>query len=345
MLRTLSTLVVLLLASLAADAASLVYGVDGIKFAWASDDKVAFMTATGQQIRFSITDIAADGHCASTTGNGWALKQNTAYYAYAPYNVSYSINENTAQQLPVSYADQQQMGNDNTSHLFASAFFCGSVNITPETPAANVALKPMTAVVRIMGTFPKPVVVTKVSLTAAAAQIPLSGYMNIVEQKFVPADVTSTISIQTDNISVANGEAAIAYITLPPCSLSGDDITATFHTVDGDAYETVVRGFDIESGLTYCIGGNASPTTPTDYVPEVNGTASSPVVIASDLPIQGSYVPTPPTPPAPPTAINSTSVSTSSAGYDILGRRSAGGRASIVINNGKKKINHRYENK
>lgn len=329
MSRFLSTTILLLLTTLNINAASLIFGDGGIYFLWEDNDRVGFLTSTGLQIGFGMQIIADDGHCASTTGYGWSLKADTRYYAYAPYNVSYSVNEDTAAWLPVSYAGQQQNGNDNTEHLKSNVFLCGSVSAN-STSAANVQLRPMTSVLRITDTFPKETTITSIQLHLDVPLIPLGGYMNLIDESFTATELASSISIKTENLNVAGNEPATVYVTLPPCDLSGSTLAITFHCADGTHYTKDLDGFNIERGQTYSIGEQLEPTTAKTYTPLTDGTLSNPTVISNDMPIAQSFIPT------NISTVHATAQPTPE--FDLSGRRNHHAYRNIVIQGGKKII-------
>lgn len=331
MLKPLLISTILSLTALTASATSFVFGTDGIRVLWESSDKIGFLPSNGLQIRFGINDIAADGHCAKTTGYGWALKTGAPYYTYAPYNKSYSTNENVATQLPVSYTGQHQDGNGSTAHLASYAFLAGNVYATTAMPIATVPLRPMTSVIRITERFTKVATLTKVVLSFETEMIPIEGYMNLVEERFQASELATSITLTTDNFTVGANEDAVLYLTLPPCSLSGNTLTMTFYTADGKSYKKTLKAFDIYSGYTYCIGGSAKATTAKEYTPVTDGTTVNPVVVSSDMPVFQSYV---------ATCIKNISIEHNTTKYDILGRHCRDAKGKIIIKNGKKIINN-----
>lgn len=303
------------------------YDNNGIRCLWDDADRMGFMTATGLQIRFGITAIASDGHCATATGYGWSLKNDLQYYVYAPYRTEYSLNENVASMLPVSYLQQRQKGNDNTDHLADYAFLAGRAYVSSTMPIANADLYPMTSVVRIAEKFSKATTITQVELSVGTPLLPTGGYMNLVENCFEPTDFATAITLTTDNLSVGEGEEAVVYFTLPPCTLSGGKMTITFIDVNGKKYVKDLDAFDVDQGCTYCIGSTNTPSEPATYAPATNGTAKAPVVILNDMPVRKSYV---------ATSINDIHHGASSERYDLLGRRCAPSYKGIEIINGKK---------
>lgn len=328
MKRTLILLLLMVVCYVQTHAFLLQYGEKGMVFAWQSTDYVGLLTESSTQMRYGISSIAEDEHCASLFSAGWSLKQDVTYYAYAPFNPQYSIAESHASSLLADFSVQQQTGNGNTDHLSQHAFYVGNVRVNAETPDATIHLHPLTAVVRFTRKFDVPVTLKKVQLSVDDHLIPLLGTVNLLEESFTPLGYAKTITLDIEDIQVSEGEDVAVYLTLPSCNLEGHTIMITYTATDGTCYEQSVDGFDICSGSTYCIGATATATEPQTYTPETNGTKDAPMAVACDLPIAGTYIPT-------DIRTLKTDVANDEP-CDLLGRRTQGGQRGIMIYKGKK---------
>lgn len=311
------------------NAKSVVYNTTGIHYLWDSSDRIGFLTGNGLQIGFGVTDVANEGYTAVTSGYGWALKAGSTYYAYAPYNASYSVDENVASQLPVNYESQEQEGNDNANHLADRLFLSGKVDVTAASTLTPIVLRPLTSVLRIERKFAKAAEIKKVELSVASKLIPLAGYMDITKGSFVPTELASDVTLGTRNMHVDANGTAVVYLTLPPCQLAGNTLTITFVDADDDRYDVTLDAFNVESGYTYCIGGNASPSTSVTYDSDAEGTPATPVIVTGNLPVYGSW---------DVTGIDNVRIEHSAKAYDMLGRSTRASQRGIEIINGKKII-------
>ena len=80
------------------------------RFLWASGDKVGIVSENGSQLCFPIQDEDDGKTSAHFDGRGWALLSSTHYLAYYPFIADYDLNY---QAVPVSYAGQEQSGNNS----------------------------------------------------------------------------------------------------------------------------------------------------------------------------------------------------------------------------------------
>lgn len=311
------------------NAKSVVYNTTGIHYLWDSNDRIGFLTGNGLQIGFGVTDVANEGHTAVTSGYGWALKAGSTYYAYAPYNASYSVDENVASQLPVNYESQEQEGNDNANHLADRLFLSGKVDVTAASTLSPISLRPITSVLRIEQRFAKATEIKTVELSVASRLIPLAGYMDITKGCFVPTELASAITLTTRNMHVDANGTAVVYLTLPPCQLAGNILTITFVDANNNRHNMALDAFDIESGYTYCIGGNATPSESATYDTNTEGSPVNPILVTGNLPIYGSWE---------ATGIKDMRVEHSAKAYDVLGRSSRISQRGVEIINGKKII-------
>lgn len=310
------------------NAVTLNFGADGIVFLWSSEDKIGLLTENSVQMRYSISSIAEDGHCATFSSPGWALKDDVTYYAYAPFNTQYSVRENRATALPVDFSVQQQTGNDNTDHLSQHAFYVGNVRVGETQTDAIIRLRPMTSVLRLSRHFDAEAEITQVQISVDDYLIPLLGTMNLVQESFTSMGNARVLTLSTSEMLVPADGEAIAYITLPACNLEGQQINVRFVDSKGNRYEDRVDGFDIQPGCTYCIGQEMEKSQPGEYTPQTPGTAEAPVVVVNDMPIVGSSL---------PTGIAAVPADRSSVmAYDLMGRRVAESYSGVKITNGVK---------
>ena len=313
-----------------ANAFTLRFDACGISFAWTATDNVGMMTEEGAQMRYGVCSIAEDEHSATLQCPGWALKEDMAYYAYAPYNSQYSVWENRATSLPVDYSLQRQTGNDNTDHLGQHAFYMGSVKAGGAETDATLHMRPMTSVVRLSRRLGRKASITQILLSVDENLFPLLGYMNLKEESFVGTAFSRSLTLLTHDMQVPAGEEAVAFLTLPACNLEGHTIHITFVDANGNRYEDEADGFDIRPGQTYCIGGETDTTEARDITSETQGTADTPLAVAQDMPIAASFL---------LTGIATTAPQRDTGqAYDLLGRRKAGRRGGVTIVGGKLKV-------
>lgn len=329
MTKIITIVCVLLLMVATASAVTLTRGADGVIFGWQVGDRVGFLTAEGVQMPFRVADIAADNHSATVQSPGWSLKHDVCYYAYAPYNTRYTTAECRATALPLDISLQQQTGNDNTDHLGAQSFYMGRVMVAQSDTDVQVNLYPLTSVLRITQRMRVPFDLKQVLVTVGDHKIPLLGTVNLINGEFTPQANARTLTLNTADIHAARGEDITVYLTMPPCNLEGETIEIVFVANDGETDEWILPGFDIQSGYTYCIGGDQDATEAQSYTPMAQGTVSTPVVLAADMPIAGSYI-------ATRINVQRTSETRSHTPYSLWGLPLSSPSKGIMISNGKK---------
>ena len=218
-----------------------------ISFRWSAKDTVGIFPDKGDQVSFPIEEGAGTG-TAVFNGGGWALKSQSTYVAYYPYN----YDNRTGEAIPMTYEGQTQVGNDNLDNLTKCDYIVSSIS-TPSNGEASFQFKHMGALARFVLTVPEDATFTEFILSSDEEIFPVSQTMNV---RTNPVAITNkkmskTISMSLSGISASAGSTVTLYMLLPAVNLNAKNLTATLVESYYKKYSTTITGKNYESGKAY----------------------------------------------------------------------------------------------
>ena len=217
-----------------------------ISFRWSAKDTVGIFPDKGDQVEFPIKAGAGTG-TAVFNGGGWALKSQSTYVAYYPYN----YDNRTGEAIPMTYEGQTQVGNDNLDNLTKCDYIVSSIS-TPSNGEASFQFKHMGALARFVLTVPEDATFTEFILSSDEEIFPVGQTMNV---RTNPVAITNkkmskTISMSISGISASAGSTVTLYMLLPAVNLNDKNLTATLASAS-KKYIATITGKNYESGKAY----------------------------------------------------------------------------------------------
>lgn len=242
----LSLLVMLSLTDIFASSYSFVPST-GIKFSWQTSDVIGLYTESGSRVRCAVQ--SANSNTAVFGLGGWALVDNSHYYAYSPYTSKYVEDGNVITALPISFLGQQQQSNNSTAHLAACDFMMSQ--FTTGTGSASVNYSHIGSIIRIEWTIPQTKTLTSLTLSTDDDSFISEANMNLPMQIITATKRSASATLALSNIHIQANATLVAYMMVAPTDLKGKTITATLTAIDGTTLNATLDGATILAGKVY----------------------------------------------------------------------------------------------
>lgn len=265
------------------------FDTDGnVQFGWKLKDGVGTYTVAGSRLYGEVETVDANPLYAILTLKGWSTVANTNYYAYAPYTTRYVTEGHEITSLPISYSGQQQVRNDDASHLAAYDFMMA--RYTTGDTTADIQLRHLGSVIRMEWRLDKGTTFKSLTLAANESLFVTDATMSLPAQSVTPIAMSSTFSLNLEGVSTDDGQSLVTYIIIYPLDITGKSLKATLLTADGKEFVTTIEGEQFIAGKSYnvvlgyagCSGGEiVSPRSTTSTTPA--STLYAPSVEASDF--------------------------------------------------------------
>lgn len=226
------------------------------RFLWASGDKVGIVSENGSQLCFPIQDEDDGKTSAHFDGRGWALLSSTHYLAYYPFIADYDLNY---QAVPVSYAGQEQSGNNSYANLGRYAFWVAQ-GVSPDEGQLHFSFKDVGSVIR----FSVPVVAgqyTSASMILDDELFALQGTVDLSAGDGILANplMSSQLDLALNECTVANdGENLVGFLMTYPLNASGHPIRVLSTLADGTSVLSVIAGRSFDVGKAAAISAKTS---------------------------------------------------------------------------------------
>ena len=217
-----------------------------ISFRWSAKDTVGIFPDKGDQVEFPIEAGAGTG-TAVFNGGGWALKSQSTYVAYFPYN----YDNRTGEAIPMTYKGQTQVGNDNLDNLTKCDYIVSSIS-TPSNGEASFQFKHMGALARFVLTVPEAATLTEFTLSSEDEVFPVGQTVNVRTNPIAITNkkMSKSISMSLSGISASAGSTVTLYMLLPAVNLNDKNLTASLASAS-TRYTATIIGKNYESGKAY----------------------------------------------------------------------------------------------
>lgn len=229
-------------------------GVDvnaaGAQFSWNNGDRIGTFSNDPHTGDLYFTVDAADGsNVAYFNGGGYALRANTQYCAYYPYDRTNGVDLHA---IKVSFTGQAQNGNDNTAHLSKYIYLYCPFAHTNDEAGVVFALHHLCSLVRFRLTVPGIADLTKMRITFPSSKpLMTSGTYDLSENTPVlTAETKATqLDITLSNVATVAGDVVTVYAMLPPANYEGETLTVSL--IGTHTYKGTVDGKNLLAGSCY----------------------------------------------------------------------------------------------
>lgn len=264
----------------------------GLELSWQTDDRVGVTTGnvsygTMEQLSFwTSSKESASRLDRSLYAVGYQLKPTTTYYSYSPYKW---VENFDAHNIRCRYDQQKQSGNGSTSGLALCDY--QMTKATTSTSDCTFPYRHIGGVMRISFLAPTAMTIAELKITTDTPTLATTAVMDIIDQKVVLEGYAAALKLTTENISVAKGEEAVLYLSIPAQDLSSTMISISVKDDKGaETSIATLKGPNIKAGylydmpLTKVSRAAAKAFAPTkEAAPQKAAGISNPVAHAEDI--------------------------------------------------------------
>ena len=154
-------------------------------------------------------------------GGGWALRLDTRYSTYYPFN----FENRDPERIPISYIGQKQTGNGSMNHL-GDYFFCATEPTLAENGQVSFLLRNIGGVIWFRITLPDPATYTEIALVTDNNMFTTEGYYslktltseNIADSKFnavVSTRKSSRMTLALNDVMTSSENETVNAAELP----------------------------------------------------------------------------------------------------------------------------------
>ena len=220
---------------------------DQLKFAWQWDDAIAVVPQTGHPLRFPIDVETIQGNTALFDGSSWALRTDTKYAAFFPYDKN--LADKYLWGIPVDYRGQTQTNYMKYDYLAAGA-------VQPKDGAVKFDMKRLSAILKIQVYIPSQKHFQYITLIAPEPLFTVKGQVDLNDSaptiskvkemsKFISTDLTMD--------KTSTGANYTFYLMIPPTDLNGTTLSFRITSDSGDAMQATFTGKNFEAEKAYFI--------------------------------------------------------------------------------------------
>ena len=228
-----------------------------LKFVWQENDAIGVVPMNGWSLGFPIHSENAQGNTAVFDGGDWALKTDTKYAAFFPFDKK--ISEKDIRHIPIDYTGQTQANWMKYDFLATGA-------VKPKDGAVKFTMKRLSTILKIKAAFYANNI-SKIRYVTLVAPEPLFGAKGTLdlsgsEPVYTPENLTKFINTDMGVDKSLSSSSQMIYFTfylmIPPTDLSGKELKLIFNSDLGTAKEATFNGQNFEAGKAYSIIVSAS---------------------------------------------------------------------------------------
>ena len=228
-----------------------------LKFVWQENDAIGVVPMNGRPLSFPIHAENAQKNTAVFDGGDWALKSDTKYAAFFPFDKK--ISEKDIRHIPIDYTGQTQANWMKYDFLATGA-------VKPKDGAVKFTMKRLSAILKIQAAFYASNISTIRYATLIAPE-PLFGVKGTLdlsgsEPVYTPEGLTKFINTDIGVEKSLSSSSQMIYFTfyliIPPTDLSGKELKLIFNSDLGTAEEASFTGQNYEAGKAYSINVSAA---------------------------------------------------------------------------------------
>lgn len=213
-----------------------------------------------------------EGNAAFTIKNGgsnsgvftndiFALKPNSTYYAFYPYDSKVRIEAYT-----VDFTGQVQTANGSTAHIGARNYMSAEVN-TDASGAANISFQNLAAVIQVVIPIEESDTYTRVILASESADFVSEGILNMKTGSMTANANSPQMTVTLgQGIAMNQGETLVVNILTAPVDLNGKTLSAILETSTQTFTFENLKGMNIEKGMAYKVDCKTEEIEETPYL-------------------------------------------------------------------------------
>ena len=205
------------------------------KIVWGEKDTIGIYPNSGDQLSFPIVEGVGTSECVFN-GGGWALKADSTYTAYSPFNRSYYYKDK--KELPISMLGQKQVGNNNSTHLGKYDIQAAKGN-KPTNGSLTFALKRKVAFVRFDLTAPKAATWKSITLESDA-HFPVEATMDLSKETptLTTTSSSNSVTLELEDVNTNDSLHIVAYMAFLPVDITNKSLSIKLTNNEGNEYSS-----------------------------------------------------------------------------------------------------------
>ena len=205
------------------------------KIVWGEKDTIGIYPNSGDQLSFPIVEGVGTSKCVFN-GGGWALKADSTYTAYSPFNRSYYYKDK--RELPISMLGQKQVGNNNSTHL-GKYDIQAAIGNKPTNGSLTFALKRKVAFVRFDLTAPKAATWKSITLESDA-HFPIEATMDLSKETptLTTTSSSNSVTLELEDVNTDDSLHIVAYMAFLPVDITNKSLSIKLTDNEGNEYSS-----------------------------------------------------------------------------------------------------------
>lgn len=195
-------------------------------------DKINIWSEVGTLLVYKVTET--DGKSATFDGGGFTLTEGMKYYSSFPLIASA---RDDMEAISHSYENQVQTADGVADHVAEYTYVRSESTCT--NGSTHFSYAHLSSWVRFFLTLPKNnMTITELTLNADSPVFALNGTVNIPAGTFTPGEMSNTMTLKLDNVTVTDGELN-AYMAVNP--FAAFNAVVRIKDADGKTYVSVAE--------------------------------------------------------------------------------------------------------
>lgn len=239
---------------------------------WAQGDVLGVFPETGNQVEFPL-EAGSDSYAATFTGGAWALRNDTRYSCYYPFNKWNYFRDGKT--IILDYTGQKQMADGSVSHIGAYDFMGTDSPMIPINGKLVFNLQHVGSLVEFKITAPEENTWMGMVFHTDQIVIPVLEEMDVLgnQLKVTPTQEDCRLLLLLNNFQTTAGQELTLYMMLPAMNLLGAIASVRLVDLEGKVFEGSLTPKNLEQGKFYQY--SCSELAPVEYEEEVKSPAYS----------------------------------------------------------------------
>lgn len=231
-----------------------------LKFSWGEEDAIGvYPLSTGTGLSFGIKS-GAGTNSAKFDGAGWTFKSGQTYLAFAPFHVSYLVNDNPYSAIPCSYEGQVISGNNAVDHLGRYDYLSAQETIGADEDEIVFNFQHTSAFLHFLFSTEKNEFSGVVKIVPMYEKIPLGVTLDLSNNSLKTYKSKPEFKLDIPVIS----DPLSLYLAMAPKDYSGDAWGLVLLDEKGSIYSKRITGPNLKGGRLTNISTELTPYTVDD---------------------------------------------------------------------------------
>lgn len=215
-------------------------------FSWDSRDTIGIYPNVGDQISFPI--VTSNGNYATFNGGGWALKANSTYAAYYPFNRKNFLHSN--KEIAINMTGQIQ-GGTLANYVSSPYDILATAGAKPEDGELTLEFQHLACLSQF--TLDMPAAnqgIANIQLEADNQEFITEGILNIsgTQPVITPVATNKRLTLTLHSAATNEEKRIKAFLFVLPTDMSSDKLKVRVTDSEGATYTADINGMNFEAG-------------------------------------------------------------------------------------------------